>query len=245
LSAPDLQPSPGKQESETISSQDAPDSSTNHHSADAIPASPEISQPAEPLPASHHGLGYRLFSPQTRFGRAIRSILRWLAIIAGIFGLGLFTGFLLLYQPAQRDLADARQHLNQSEQALAQRQADLEQAQAGRENALKATNKAQAELKLAANKNQLLVVMVGVNTARIALLNKDGAAAKSAIEQAQLDLAKAAPFLETQDKNRSDVLKARLDLAGKELVSDPAAALADLDKLSTDLADLNKKLFPD
>lgn len=230
-----LPSSPGNQESEVIPPKDASVSPTDQPTPVAIPAPPETSQPAPSTNGS---------SSSSRFRRVIRSIFRWLAIIAGLFGLGLLAGFILLYQPAQHELADAKQRLNQSEQTAAQRQTDLEQAQADRENALKETNKAQSELKIANYRNQILVVMIGVNTARVALHNKDGAAAKSAIEQALFDLARAIPFLETQDKNRADVLKARLELAGKEIVSDPAAALADLDKLSSDLAELYKKLFP-
>ncbi|MDO8970867.1 MAG: hypothetical protein Q7U74_09280, partial [Saprospiraceae bacterium] len=91
--------------------------------------------------------------------------------------------------------------------------------------------------------NGLLVVMVGVANTRVALVNKNGQAAKTALEQAQADLTVIFPYISGIDPNKADLLKSRLDLAAKELVSDPTAAQTDLEKLSTDLTDLHKNLF--
>ena len=207
--------------------------------------------PSEPVPVQAEplitpepkSLLYHLFSAETRSGRFFRPLLRWLGAITGLFALGLLAGYLLLYQPAQNELNAALLRLNQANQNVVQKDQNQQVAQADRDQALKTLQSAQADLKKAASQNSLLIVLVEVNNARVALSNKDGATAKSNIEQAQADLAKVMPYLASQDKARADVLQPRLDLVAKELVSDVPAALADLDKLASDLTDLHKKLF--
>jgi hypothetical protein len=198
-----------------------------------------------PLPPRKESksLLYRLFSPETRVGRVTRPVLRWLAAITGLFALGLLAGYLLLYQPTQRSLDGALAQLDQASLAASQQNKSQQVALSDRNQAQAAYQKAQADLTKAASENKLLVELVDISNARVALVNKDGATAKAAIQQAQTDLSSVLPYLQSQDKTRADVLQSRLDLVAKELVSDPQATLADLDKLSADLTDLHKKLF--
>ncbi|MEJ5203364.1 MAG: hypothetical protein WHV66_14145, partial [Anaerolineales bacterium] len=49
--------------------------------------------------APRKGALYVLFSPETRMGRFLRPLVRWLAIIVGLFALGFLTAYLLLYRP--------------------------------------------------------------------------------------------------------------------------------------------------
>jgi hypothetical protein len=199
--------------------------------------------PSLPSRPTRRTLPEYLFSTATGSGRFVRSLVRWLAAISGLFALGLLAGYLALYQPTQVELEAAQQKLKQANQAVSQKDQSLQSAQADRTQAQQTLEQAQADLKKAASENDLLMVMVSVSSARVALANKDGATAKTALEQAQLDLAKAQALIESSDKTKFDVLKARLELAAKELVSDPQAAQTDLGKLSADLTDLRQKLF--
>ena len=186
---------------------------------------------------------YHLFSPETRLGRFMRPVLRWLAAIAGLFALGLLAGYLLLYQPTQRALDAALAKLTNASQLVSQKDQGLASAQTGLNQAQLSVKQVQDQLAAAASENSLLIVMVDVSNARVALVEKDGAAAKTAIAQAQSNLNLALPYIESQDKVLSDLLQTRLDLISKELVSDAQGAQTDLGKLSSDLNDLHKKIF--
>jgi hypothetical protein len=208
-----------------------------------LPPAPPAPEPPPFPPQRKKGLLYSLFSPETRLGRFMRPLLRWLAAITGLFALGLLAGYLLLYQPTQRDLDAALSSLDQAKQSSALQNKSQQAAVTDRNQAQQALQTAQASLTKATSANKLLVALVDISNARVALVNKDGATAKTAIEQAQTDLAAVLPFLQSQDKTRADVLQTRLDLVAKELISDPQATLSDLDKLAADLTDLHKKLF--
>jgi hypothetical protein len=200
---------------------------------------------AQELPSPRKNLAYRLFSPETRLGRIIRPVLRWLAAIAGLFALGLLAGYILLYQPTQRELNTALSRLAETNQVVSQKNQGLETAQTGLDQAQLSLKQVQSKLDAAASENSLLIVMVEISNARVALVEKDGAAAKTAIERARSNLSLALPYIETQDKVLSDLLTSRLELSAKELVSDPQAAQSDLGKLATDLANLHQKIFGD
>jgi hypothetical protein len=212
------------------------------------PAAPQVEQPSRQAPPTppkpeRRNLVYTLLSNETRGGRFMRPLLRWLAAITGLFALGLLAGYILLYQPTQKQLDGALVKLNDLTQSVTQKEKTQLSNQMDRDQALKALQQSQDDLKKAASENDLLVVLSGVNSTRVALVNKDGQTAKILIDQTQTDLSRALSYINTQDKNQGDLLKTRLDLASKELISDPQAALADLDKLSVDLNDLRLKLF--
>ncbi len=193
--------------------------------------------------SSRKSVLYHLFSPETRLGRFMRPVLRWLAAITGLFALGLLAGYLLLYQPTQSALDAALEKLTTASQLVSQKEQGLASAQTGLNQAQLSVKQIQDQLAAAASENSLLIVMVDVSNARVALVEKDGAAAKTAIAQAQANLNLALPYIESQDKVLSDLLQTRLDLISKELVSDAQGAQTDLGKLSSDLTDLHKKIF--
>ncbi len=184
-----------------------------------------------------------MFSPETRLGRVMRPVLRWLAATTGLFALGLLAGYILLYQPTQRELDAALAKLSTTSQIVTQKEQGLASAQTGLNQAQLSVKQVQDKLAAAASENSLLVVMVDVSNARVALVEKDGATAKAAIAQAQSNLNQALPYIETQDKVLSDLLLSRMDLIAKELVSDSQGAQTDLGKLASDLNDLHKKIF--
>jgi hypothetical protein len=208
----------------------------------AIPTGGPLFPPLPQRPTRRSVFEY-LFSFETRSGRIIRTLLRWLAAITGLFALGLLAGYLLLYQPTQVELDATQLKLKQANQAVIQKDQSLQSALSERTQVQQTLQQAQASIKKASSENQLLQVLVNIGNARVALVNKDGATAKAAMEQAQAGMLQAQPFLESIDKTKFDVLKTRLDLAAKELGGDPQAALADLEKLSLDLTDLHQKTF--
>ena len=184
-----------------------------------------------------------LLGPETSVGRFMRPLLRWLAAVTGFFALGLLAGYIMIYQPTQRELDAAQLSMPQTTPALTQKDQTLQASQSSSEQAQQNLKLAQTQLSKAASENGLLVVLVGISNARVSLVTKDGPAAKIALEQAQADLAVIYPYISGLDLNNDELLKSRLDLAAKELVTDPTAALSDLDKLAVDLADLHQKLF--
>ena len=186
---------------------------------------------------------YALFSPETRTGRIMRPVLRWLAAVTGLFALGLVVGYLVLYQPVSQQKDAALDQLNQAQDQLRTSEASLKTMTADRDAVQKKLTQSETDLSKARAENDLLLVLVSVNNARVALVNKDGASAKTALDQAQVDLPRALPVLEKYDKAVADVLKSRLELASKELVIDPQAAQADLDKLQSDLLSLHATVF--
>lgn len=202
----------------------------------------------ESAPQPHQrGWLYRLlnfmFTPHTRFGRAMRKIVLWLATFVGLVSLGLVAGYLLFFQPLDNRLNLVNADLAAAQQQIQQQQTRLTSAVAERDSLQKAHEAALSDLARARAEVDSMQVVVSVNDARLALAKKDGAAAKAALEQAQADLAKALPVLAAHDASLTEVIKSRLELALKELVIDPQAAEADLEKLQTDLAALQNDLF--
>jgi hypothetical protein len=228
------------------SDQQAADSSTSSPDVNEAPVKvqiPDISAAVASSAPRKKSLVYHLFSPETRLGRVMRPVLRWLAAITGLFALGLLAGYILLYQPTQRELDTALAKLSTTNQLVSQKEQGLASAQSGLDQAQLSIKQVQDKLDAAASENMLLIVMVDVSNARVALVGKDGATAKTAIQQAQSSLSQALPYIESQDKVLSDLLTSRLDLIAKELVSDPQAAQSDLGKLASDLSTLHQKIF--
>ena len=232
-------PQPAVEESETASTPFSPPVQDETVVKANVPDLTSLKQAQPP----RKSLAYKLFSPETHLGRVMRPVLRWLAAISGLFALGLLAGYILLYQPTQRALDNALVRLETTKGIVDQKDQGLASAQTGLNQAQLTLAQAQARLDAAASENSLLVVMVDVSNARVALVGKDGAAAKTAIAQAQSNLSQALPYIQKQDNVLSELLVSRLDLIAKELVSDPQAAQTDLGKISSDLSNLHQKLF--
>jgi len=186
---------------------------------------------------------HALFSPETRTGRVMRPVLRWLGAFVGLTGLGIMLAYLLLVQPIQRNLSLSQKELGAAQVSLQSKDANLKTLTGERDALQKGLAQAQTDLAKAKAQNDLTLVLVEVNNARVALVNKDGVTAKTALDNALANLTKALPALQQYDKALADVLKSRLELAQKELVIDPQAAQADLDKLQSSLVDTLAKAF--
>ena len=182
-----------------------------------------------------------LFSPQTRFGRFMRTLVRWLAAIVGLFALGLLVTYLLVYRPTQQQLDTTQGELKAVQQQLLDVQATLTSTQKGLQDAQSQYQQSQAALKKASLQIHLLWVLNYVNSARLALLNKDGGAAQNALNSAKSEMDAVMADLQTFDPAAANLISTRLSLVISEL-NDPPTAQADLDILYNKLVDVNNAL---
>jgi hypothetical protein len=184
---------------------------------------------------------YATLSPETRLGRFMRPFLRWTAAIAGLFALGMLATYLLLYTPATQQLAAARAELQSAQQQAANTSSILATAQANLADLQIRYDQSQATLKKAVMRVGLLQVANQVAAARLALDNRDGAAAQKALADARTILNQVLPEVKGIDANAATQLDSRLTLVVSEL-NDPATAQADLVILATKLSTLDSAL---
>lgn len=226
-----------------MSQPDEPSSEPAAQPSTETPPEPVTEPTPSPQPGWFKRTLHTLFSPETHAGRVMRPILRWVGATVGLTGFGIMLAYLLLVQPLQRSLALSQRELGASQVALQQKEDNLKTLSAERDALKKSLAQAQSDLSKARAQNDLMLVLVEVNNARVALVNKDGAAAKTALDNALASLTKALPVVQQYDSAVADVLKSRLELAMKELVIDPQAAQTDLDKLNSSLVDTLAKAF--
>jgi len=208
-------------------------------SAAAIPADMPAAEPPKPArkPWLYRFL-YALLSPETRLGRFMRPFLRWTAAIVGLFALGMLAAYLLLYAPAARQLTAARAELQAAQQQASSTNAALAAAQKNLADLQARYSLSQGALKKAGVRVSLLQISNLVAAARLALDNRDGAAAQKALTDARFILDQVLPDVESTDANAATQLDSRLTLVVSEL-NDPATAQADLALLATRLSDLD------
>ncbi|NPV76657.1 MAG: hypothetical protein HPY59_09830 [Anaerolineae bacterium] len=177
-----------------------------------------------------------LFNPETRFGRAARSVTRTLALIVSFFALGFLLAYLLLYRPASLSLEDAllkaetlQGQLANAEESLQTTRQDLQQAQ--------------ERLSIQQSRIQVLSVLDHAQSARLALSARNGSAtAQKSITAAIQQLEQVLPNIKAFDPNLASTLKARLDLISAEAARDPKTAVADLNILIEALQLLDQNL---
>jgi hypothetical protein len=198
--------------------------------------------PAEPLKPARkpwlYRFSYALLSPETRLGRFMRPFLRWTATIVGLFALGMLAAYFLLYTPAAQQLTAARAELQSAQQQAGKTNTALAAAQKNLADLQSQYGQSQAALKKAGIRVSLLQVSNQVAAARLALDNRDGAAAQKALSDARTILDQVLPDVKGVDANAATQLDSRLTLAVSEL-NDPATAQADLALLATHLGALD------
>ncbi len=203
------------------------------------PPAPEPPKPAQ-KPWLYRAM-YATLSPETRLGRIMRPVLRWTAAIAGLFALGMLATYLLLYAPTAQQLAAARADLQSAQQQATETGSTLAAAQANLADLQTRYDQSQAALKKAGMRVGLLQVANQVAAARLALDNRDGAAAQKALADARTILNQVLPDVKGIDANAATQLDSRLTLVVSEL-NDPATAQADLVILATKLSTLDSTL---
>ncbi len=191
-----------------------------------------VETPPESVPemsaAPRKGALYVLFSPETRMGRFLRPLVRWLAIIVGLFALGFLTAYLLLYRPeyasrldAQKQIATLQQELKETKSELTKTAADLKAVQERYD-----ATKTEAE-KLAV-RVQIAAVIQNALEAQNALANREQGIARQAVTSAKAALEKVQPAIRGKNPALADDLMTRLQLAISEMERDPKTAQKDL-----------------
>jgi hypothetical protein len=199
---------------------------------------PAVEPPKPPRKPWLYRVLYALLSPETRLGRFMRPVMRWTAAIVGLFALGMLAAYLLLYTPASQQLAAARAELQSAQQQAGKTNSTLAAAQKNLADLQTQFDQSQAALKKAGMRVSLLQVANQIATARLALDNRDGAAAQKALADARTILNQVLPDVRSTDASAATQLDSRLTLVVSEL-NDPATAQADLAILANKLSTLD------
>lgn len=212
-----------------------------------VPAGETFPAKLPPKPSLIQRLFRFLYRPDTRLGRFMRKATRWAAIGVSLFALGVLAVYLGLYQPVEQERSQIKatharlvQTVTSAEVTLeaARRNLAEEQARSQRLNSEQGSR-----LDNAASYSNFLQLLNQVNSGRLALAKKDGAAAVIAFREMRTTFAKFLPLVQAQDAALANGLKALFDLAQADLSRDPRLAQEDLDRLYADLLKLESMLF--
>jgi hypothetical protein len=182
-----------------------------------------------------------LFSPQTGFGRFNRALVRWVAAIVGLFALGFLVAYLLIYRPTQQQLDTTQAELKKVQGQVLFVQSTLDSTHKALEDVQSQYKQSQAALKKAGLRVRMLWVLNYVNSARLAMFNKDGGAAQNALNSAKSEIDAAMTDLQAFDPAAANLIGTRLGLVISEL-NDPVTAQADLDILYAKLVEVDNAL---
>jgi chromosome segregation ATPase len=178
---------------------------------------------------------YALFSPETRTGRFLRGLLRTLALIVGMFALGLLAGYLLLYRPTIQQLNGARVQATQTAGNLQKTRQDLATAQQDLQTAKSQVGDIQTKLDVEVARGQVLRAMNAVTLAQMAVMSNDKAAAVKNLDTAQGYMQAVQPVLEKRDAQQASTLQALFTLTKNDLDRDLKLAAQDMDRLQSEL----------
>jgi F0F1-type ATP synthase membrane subunit b/b' len=203
----------------------------------------------KPQEKEKKGVLYFLFSPETKVGRVLRPLVRWLGWAVGFFALGVLAAYLTLYQPAVKSLtqnqAALSADLEEANQQLADTKQELSDAQASLDGCTNDTQAMISDRDQALARAALVEVLMDVTNARMALENKDNARARTELMETQQDLDRLSESIKPLGKSSelTSLMEDRLNLVLKELSRDSQNAQTDLEALYNTLLQLNKVLF--
>ena len=183
--------------------------------------------------------------PESAFVKGFRRVVQWAIIGLLLLAVGGALAFFLTAQPARTELKTTQAKLQSLQETLTQSEADLAAAQselAGAKDMLK-TN--ETTIQASTNRIQFLRVISNINTARYAIVKKQGATARLALLDAQAELKPILDVISKADQPLATLLETRLQRAINNLSGDTAVAEADLNTLIQDMGQLEDLLFPD
>lgn len=221
----------------TSSTQDETPRSDEGKNAGERPAAPSIKPPS-----GSRRFADRFFGPESRSGRFLRSLLRWTALTAALLLVGALAVYLLLYQPALRQLEQTRQQLAATTAELRQAQDDLAAAQQARDTSETRDEASQERLNLELTRVQVLRAKNSLAAAQVAVARKDKAAASKALDTAESTLEQTMTHLEKLDAAAPSTIKALFTLVRNDLGRDLTLAGQSIDRLSAELARLDNLL---
>ncbi len=233
-------PEPPASNATTIPAQEEMPPSAKPPSGQPLPGGPPpaAQRPRAPdlkTPSGARRIKYAILSPETRTGRFLRALLRALALIVGMFALGLLAGYLLLYRPAVQELNGAHLQATQTAGDLQKARQDLANTREDLQTAQDNVGKLQAQVDVEVARGQVLRALDAITLTRIAIQSSDKTAASKALDMAQGYLQAVQPTLEKRDAQQVTTLQALFTLAKNDLNRDLKLAGQDLDRLQSEL----------
>lgn len=177
-----------------------------------------------------------------RFRRFMRRLVRALAVIVLLLGAGFLITYFLLARPAQQQVAQLQSRLEQAQRDLSSAETRVAESEGQVKNMQTQVEQARAEVEQAQSLAALQKVRTDIAVARLALANRDGPAARTALVQAKNDLAQLLPTLKAADEGLANSVSGRLDIILNELNRDPTTAISDMVILSRNLDQAEKAL---
>jgi hypothetical protein len=178
------------------------------------------------------GFLHRLFNPETRLGRGMRTFTRGLGLVVGLFALGFLTTYVLLFQPLERRYRTAQTELAQTTAALETLQGDLKLSQNSLVGAEQERKTASAQLAKAQTRVDVQLAKVKAMETRLALAQKDNAAARLALGEVEKILTVLKPGLKAASGESLDKV---LALVKSDISRDATLADQDLQRLLSEL----------
>jgi hypothetical protein len=221
-----------------------PDRNSSETDAASGPSNPPQAEPTVTdrpkapdlkTPSGTQRVRYSLLSPETRTGRFLRGTLRVLALVVGLFALGLLSAYLLLYRPTQQELKNANLQATQSAAEIQKIRADLSGAQQNLQTSRNQAEQAKSQLETEVARVQVLRAINAVTLAQMAVQGGNKAGAVKALDTAQGYLQAVQPLLQKRDSQQISTLLALFTLAKNDLDRDLKLAGQDLERLQSEL----------
>jgi len=175
--------------------------------------------------------------PETRLQKSLRGALRWLLVALLAFGLGAMIIAFAFYFPARQILDTAKADLESANATIAEKNAQI--------TTLQADNAAlQANLDAATLHMVVLDALSGARGASLAVAANDYAGARLSLAQASAALDILSGLVRGSQKDVLTDLQKSAAQALIEINTDLASAQPELDRLTTNLVQLENNLFP-
>lgn len=207
---------------------------TNQNNLEEQPGKAASEVPsAEPVSAGNIESAGTEETPQpSRFQIFMRKALTWLAVVLVAFLGGFITFYFSLYQPKVDELNQAQTTLAETQDEVAQLEAQLASVSAQRD-----------ALETADEYRHLLSILADTYAARLALVEENTAAAKSAFSDTDETLDVIIDVIQDFDAKLAESLPQRLNLIRTNIDGNLENAIADCDLLIKDLRDIEKALY--
>ena len=195
------------------------------------PAPWESLRPVEPKPEEP--------KPPSRTGIFFRKALRWTTGLIFVFGLGVVTAWFARVQPQDAQIDDLEKRIQAAEIAVGELESQITTLMPlGVENENLMGELSETQLHV-----DVMLVLIDVTSAELALTRDDLVTAKASLTGTDARLAVLQEELQGEDQQTIEAMRTRLNLVLDELEEDTAAAMSDLDVLSSNLIALERSLF--
>lgn len=189
------------------------------------------------------GLFNLVLGPDTFLGRWLRRSIRAIAASVIFFIAGFLLVYLLLYQPALRQLAETQASLRAATARLTELENSANTLAAQMTTAENRVRQLNQSLEGAEARNAHLHVLSRVWAAHSFLLEEDLAAAEAQLVEIEPAWPTLIAAVEKQDRNLAETMRQRLEIVKSELRRNPDVARSDLKILLARLSDAENLLL--